>query len=87
MRAKTPVYPSLGRYFRTMSELASSACMSRDKMTQIVNGKKRLTEAEKRAIVNAIVARLFVEGKTEEIKEIFEGYRDFERIFGKGANK
>ena len=79
MRADTPVYPSLGRYFKTMTELGDAACMSRDKATRIVQGKAEFTAREKQAIKNAIIARLYQEGKTEQAKTIVKG--DFDKLF------
>lgn len=51
----TKIYPGLGRYFPSVSEFASAACMSRTRATDILKGRKVLTEDEKQAIARAIL--------------------------------
>ena len=51
------VYPSLGRYFKNQTELAHAGCMSRTRLTDILNGKKDFTRAEKKAIAAHIIVR------------------------------
>ena len=54
---RTKIYPGLGRYFRTVQELADTACMSRTRATDILKGRKELTDPENAAIVRAIVLK------------------------------
>lgn len=51
------LYPSLGRYFKNQTELAHAGCMSRTRLTDILNGKKDFTRAEKKAISANIMAK------------------------------
>ena len=57
MRAVCGLYPQLGRYFKSMTELANAVCMSRQRAYDCLNGKKSFTEQEKRAIWNAILIK------------------------------
>ena len=50
-------YPSLGRYFRNQTELAHAGCMSRSRLTDILEGRKDFTRAEKKAIAAHIIVR------------------------------
>lgn len=52
------IYPSLGRYFDNLSDLASSCCMSRATMRKCLDGKKEFSESEKKAIAAGIMARI-----------------------------
>lgn len=58
MNAAGGLYPSLGRYFRSMTELANAGCMSRQRARDCLDGKKEFTEAEKKAIAANIAIRL-----------------------------
>lgn len=58
MRAFCGLYPSLGRYFENMTELAHAGCMSRTRCRECLDGKKKFTRAEKKAISANIIARL-----------------------------
>lgn len=53
----TKIYPALGRYFTSVSDLAEAACMSRTRATDILKGRKEFTEAEKQAIVRAVLVQ------------------------------
>lgn len=57
MNAAGGLYPSLGRYFRTMTELAEAGCMSRQRARDCLDGKTPFTEAEKKAIAANIALR------------------------------
>ncbi len=52
------LYPSLGRYFKNMTELAHAGCMSRTRLWEVLSGKKDFTRAEKKAIAASIALRL-----------------------------
>lgn len=52
------LYPSLGRYFKNLTELAHAGCMSRTRLYQILKGEKDFTRAEKKAIAANIQAKL-----------------------------
>jgi len=54
---RSGLYPQLGRYFRTLDELASAGCMSVRRLYDVLHGKKQFTEDEKRAIWNAIIVK------------------------------
>lgn len=54
MRADMGLYPSLGRYFSNMQELADAGCMSRTRLTDCLHGRKQFTDQEKIAIENYI---------------------------------
>lgn len=58
MTAAGGCYPSLGRYFRTLKELAAAGCMSRQRARECLDGVKQFTEAEKKAIAANIAAGL-----------------------------
>lgn len=57
MRADMGLYPSLGRYFSNMQELADAGCMSRTRLTDCLHGRKQFTDQEKVAIYNNIRLR------------------------------
>jgi len=64
MNAAGGLYPSIGRYFRSLTELAEAGCMSRQRARDCLDGKKEFTEAEKKAIAANIALRL-VTGKVK----------------------
>ena len=51
------LYPSLGRHFSTMQELADAGCMSRTRLYDCLSGRKDFTRQEKQAIYNAIIVK------------------------------
>lgn len=57
MTASGGLYPSLGRYFENMTELAHAGCMSKSRMRDCLDGRKNFTRAEKKAIAANIIAR------------------------------
>ena len=71
MRADGGLYPSLGRFFGSLVELADAGCMSKQRARDCLDGKKAFTNAEKKAISANIVAKLL-----EKKDEGFE-YSDF----------
>lgn len=58
MNAAGGLYPSLGRYFRSMTDLAEAGCMSRQRARDCLDGKKEFTEAEMKAIAANIALKL-----------------------------
>ena len=58
MTASGGLYPSLGKYFKNMTELAHSANMHRDTMRRCLDGERELTRAEKKCISANIVMKL-----------------------------
>lgn len=68
----TKIYPALGRYFKTVGDLANTGCMSRTRATDILKGRKEFTEQEKTAIVRAIVLK---EHKISDLFDLDEKFR------------
>lgn len=58
MKAAGGLYPSLGRYFPKLADLAEAGCMSRQRARDCLDGKKEFTDAEKKAIAANIALRL-----------------------------
>ena len=58
MNAAGGLYPSLGRYFPKLADLAEAGCMSRQRARDCLDGKKEFTDAEKKAIAANILAKL-----------------------------
>lgn len=58
MTASGGLYPSIGRYFRTVSDLADAGCMSRRRLYDILQGNKRFTRAEQKAIAANIAQKI-----------------------------
>ena len=86
MRAISPVYPSLGRYFKTVTELANAGCMSRTRAWECLSGRKEFTAQEKTAIANAIIAKintneLKVSSKNREMERARNARKDFDKVF------
>ena len=52
------LYPSLGRYFENLTELAHAGCMSRQRLYDCLHGIKFFTRAEKKAISANIQAKI-----------------------------
>lgn len=57
MTASGGLYPSLGRYFESMTELAHAGCMSKTRLRECLDGKKTFTRAEKKAIAAHIIVK------------------------------
>ena len=60
MKAVSTVYPALGRFFGSVTELANAACMSRSKAERCLYGKQDFTPQEKRALMANIIARMSI---------------------------
>ena len=58
MNAAGGLYPSLGRYFKSLTDLAEAGCMSRQRARDCLDGKKNFTDAEKKAIAGYIAMYL-----------------------------
>jgi len=57
MTASGGLYPSLGRYFETFTELAHAGCMSKTRMRECLDGDREFTRSEKKAIAANIAMR------------------------------
>ena len=82
MRASCGIYPALGRYFKTLDELSRAGCMSRQRMTDCLAGRKEFTDDEKKAICNAIIAKMVArEIENWDMLTILEARKDFDGTF------
>ncbi len=86
MKRASPIYPSLGRYYSTIQDIADAACISRTQAWRCLTGKRKFTEKQKRAIANDIVVRFYTgeiegTGRANEIDELLEARRHFDEIF------
>ena len=61
MTASGGLYPSLGRYFKSLTELAHAGCMSRNRARACLDGADEFTRAEKKAISANIAMRVLDE--------------------------
>lgn len=57
MTASGGLYPSLGRHFKSMTELAHAGCMSVRRLRDCLDGVEEFTRFEKKAILNAIAIK------------------------------
>lgn len=80
MRADGGLYPSLGRFFDSLVELADAGCMSKQRARDCLDGKKAFTEAEKKAISANIVTKLLkrsdLDSDFRNAKEAWDGRFD-----------
>ncbi len=86
MRTVSTIYPSLGRYYSTIQDIADAACISRTQAWRCLTGKRKFTEKQKRAIANDIVVRFYAgeikgTGRANEIDELLEARNNFDEIF------
>lgn len=58
MNASGGFYPSLGRYFESLKELARAGCMSERRCRDCLDGIKDFSRAEQKAIAANIVVRV-----------------------------
>ena len=58
MTASGGLYPSLGKHFKNMTELAHAGNMNRDTMRKCLNGERQFTSAEKKCISANIAMKL-----------------------------
>lgn len=90
MRPLKTIYPSLGRYFLTVQDLADAGCMSRARAWQCLKGEREFTEQEKRAIANNIIVRFYTgeiegHGKANEVEDLIEARLHFDEVFKRTA--
>lgn len=91
MKADIPSHPALGRFFRSMTQLAIAGGMCRERLYQIKRGERNFTEQEKRAITADIMARMFA-GELEQTEELnmqslYLAYNgQFDQFFKIGGN-
>lgn len=69
MKPQSTIYPALGRFFDSTTDLANACCMSRSKLWSILKGERDFTPQEKKAIVADIMARMFM-SRIEETDEV-----------------
>lgn len=78
------LYPSLNKYFRSMTELAHAGCMSRQRLYDCLHGIKAFTRAEKKAISANIQAKILDRPSFdyEELTEAHEAWKGkFDEIY------
>ena len=74
------LYPSLNRYFESMTELAHAGCMSRRRLLDCLNGIKTFTRAEKKAISANIQAKI-LDRPSFDYKELTEAHEAWKGKF------
>ncbi len=84
MTARGGLYPSLGRYFDNLTELAHAGCMSRTRARECLDGLKNFTRHEKKAIAANIATRLMSStainySELEDALKAWSG--DFDQIY------
>lgn len=92
MTASGGLYPSLGRYFRNLTELAHAGCMSQRRCRDCLDGVKDFTRAEKKAISSNIVMKLLNSPSYDyqELEEANTAWREpskFEEIYKRKESK
>ena len=80
MTASGGLYPSLGRYFENMTQLAHAGCMSVRRCRDCLDGKKTFTRAEKKAIASNIAMRV-MNGKAIDYQELEDANRAWKGKF------
>lgn len=80
MTASGGLYPSLGRYFKTSTELAHAGCMSRTRLRDCLDGKKTFTRAEKKAI-SANIAMKLLNSKCYDYSDLENANRAYKGEF------
>ena len=58
MTASGGLYPSLGRHFKSMTELAHAGCMSVRRLRDCLDGMEEFTRFEKKAIAANIATKI-----------------------------
>lgn len=82
MKSECGLFPSLGKHFSNLEEMAEAGCMSRRRLYSILKGEKRFTEAEQKAIKNAVAIKAIREHReTELIHKIIENQEGFDELF------
>lgn len=85
MKKSSYVYPSLLRYFKTVSKFGDSCNIKRTRATECLQGKKQFTEVEKNCIANALIAMMVIDGDYSELQKMIEAREDFDKIFRIGG--
>lgn len=80
MTASGGLYPSLGRYFSNLTELAHAGCMSRTRARECLDGVKSFTRHEKKAI-SANIATTIMTGRSINYQELQDAVRAFQGEF------
>ena len=80
MTASGGLYPSLGRHFKTMTELAHAANRSRDYVHRCLNGQRDFTRADKKAISAHIITEL-LRSKTYDYQDLENAMTAYEGSF------
>ena len=84
MTASGGLYPSLGRYFENLTELAHAGCMSRTRARECLDGLKPFNEDEKKAIAANIMAKLMSQNMLDydELNDAFSAWQgNFDSIY------
>lgn len=84
MTASGGLYPSLGRYFDNLTELAHAGCMSRTRARECLDGVKNFTRHEKKAISANIAARLMTRNEIQynELTDAMKAWSgDFDEVY------
>ena len=80
MTASGGLYPSLGRHFKSMTELAHAANRSRDYIHRCLNGQRDFTRADKKAI-SANIALKPMNSKSYDYQELEDANRAWKGEF------
>jgi hypothetical protein len=92
MKTISYIYPSLGKYFANITDLANAACVSRTHTYECLKGDKQFTPQQKKAIVADIITRITRGDRWDEVDErdlprLFEAYCNFDEVFRSEVNK
>ena len=84
MTASGGLYPSLGRYFSNLTELAHAGCMSRTRARECLDGIKTFTRAEKKAISANIATGIMTQSSIDyaELQDAIRAFQgEFDEIY------
>ena len=76
MTAANSLYPALGKYFETQTELAHAGCMSRTRLSDCLAGLKDFKRCEKKAI-SANIAMKLMNSKSFDYAELEDANRAY----------
>lgn len=80
MTCSDSLYPSLGRYFKSQTELAHAANKSRTYIWECLNGQRKFTRADKKAISANIIAKELAKPVIDE-RELSDGLKAWKGNF------
>lgn len=84
MKAVSPIYPALGRFFETETQLANAACISRSKAWRCLNGidNEDFTPQQKKALMANVIARMCI-GQLDpaDMSIAVQAYEGFDEVF------